>query len=94
MRRKTIEETGGVPEEVVATVKASAGAGEQNGRRARNAVPDEVVAAVEQALANEAGGRRSRQAVTIGSEGGGGHASIWFPANEISGLANGRVVAR
>lgn len=66
---------GGVPEEVVAAVKAipegrNRRPSEERGiRRARNAVPDEVIAAVEEATSGR--GRRGGRVVTIGSPNGG-----------------------
>ena len=61
-----------MPEEVVATVKAAPADG-QNSRRTRNAaqdrargaVPEEVLQAVEEAAASEVRGRRGRQIVTV-----------------------------
>ena len=76
-QRAPEEDNGNAPEDVVATVKSGDG---QNSRRthnaapdrARNAVPDEVLAEVERATAGELRGRRSREAVTVGSSRGGG----------------------
>jgi hypothetical protein len=91
-RQKAIEENnGGVPEEVVATVKAAPAEGQTNRRsrnaaqeRARGSVPEEVLQAVEEAAAREAGGRRGRQIVTVDSPRSGGRIYV-VPGNEIGG---------
>jgi hypothetical protein len=62
---------GSVPADVVAAVRALPTVGE-SGRRARKPVPDEVVAAVEQATARES----SRRIVTFGSQRGGERLSV------------------
>ena len=50
-RRKMMDDARGVPEEVVSAVRAT-----KNARRFSQDVPDEVVAAVEEAAARERGG--------------------------------------
>jgi hypothetical protein len=87
-RQRALEESEirggrGVPEDVVASVKAVPGEGRST-RRARNAgVPDEVIAAVEEAAARDRGGRRGGQTVTIGS-GNGGQRIYLVPRERIS----------
>jgi DNA-binding protein H-NS len=82
-RQKAIEREirrgGGDPEDMVASVKASPR--ERNTRRARNAVPDEVIAAVEEATSGR--GRRGGQMVTIGSANGGQRIYL-VPREQIS----------
>ena len=92
-RQKALEENnGGVPEEVVATVKAAPTDGQTNRRtrnaaqeRARGSVPEEVLQAVEEAAARESGGRRGRQIVTVDSPRSSGSRVYMGPGNEISG---------
>jgi hypothetical protein len=92
-RQKALEENnGGVPEEVVATVKAAPAETQTNRRtrnaaqeRARGSVPEEVLQAVEDAAARESGGRRGRQIVTVDSPRSSGSRIYMVPGNEISG---------
>ena len=89
-QRAPEEDNGNAPEDVVATVKSGDG---QNSRRthnaapdrARNAVPDEVLAEVERATAGELRGRRSREAVTVGSSRGGGTSVYLVPSEQAGG---------
>lgn len=82
-RRKQSEEetveTGSVPQDVVATVKSESGSARQKTRRGRNAVPDEVVQAVEEAAAGLRR-REGRRAVTLDSDRGGSRRVIVVPA--------------
>jgi len=92
-RQKALEENNsGVPEEVVATVKAAPTEGQTNRRtrniaqeRARGSVPEEVLQAVEEAAARESGGRRGRQIVTVDSPRSSDSRGYMVPGNEISG---------
>jgi hypothetical protein len=66
-------------EEVAGSVKAQPGE-TRSSRRGRNAVPDEVIEAVERAAASERG-RRSRE-VTVEAEDGGGRRTYVVPRGE------------
>jgi hypothetical protein len=63
------EDNSDVPEDAVTAAKPAPSGG-QNSRATRKSVPDEVIAAVEEATA-ESRGRRGRGVVTIGSPSGG-----------------------
>jgi hypothetical protein len=77
-RQKAIERDmrrGGVPDEVVAAVKAAPSEG-RGTRRARNGVPDEVIAAVKEATIDRP---RGRQMVTVESPSAGGRRIYLVP---------------